>query len=198
MEELIQLLMEALNDEWKAALQYQIHASQLRGIFRDPIAEHMKDHADDEAGHAEQLTVHLFGKGLDLAISVPQVDISSNPIEMISQDLEGEVMAIDRYARILEIIGDDPNFTDTRVLIEAITTDEVSHQDEFAALLRAKVGPRAEAIGGVGGEVTAAIAQQFLRIANQSDGLADRFGTGGVTMLKRADTYTKAAELMIR
>ncbi len=94
---------------------------------------------DDEMGHAESLTVHLFGKGLDLAISVPQVDVSSNPIEMIQQDLEGEVVAIDRYARILDIIGDDTQFTDTRVLIEAITTDEVSHQDEFAALLRAKV-----------------------------------------------------------
>ena len=46
MEELVRLLIEAPNEEWKAALQYQIHASQLRGIFRDPIADHMKDHAD--------------------------------------------------------------------------------------------------------------------------------------------------------
>jgi bacterioferritin len=198
MEELISLLMEALNEEWKAALQYQVHASQLRGIFRDPIGDQMKEHADDECGHAEQLTVHLFGKGLPIEISVPQVDVSSNPIEMISQDLESEVAAIDRYARILDIVGDAPEFTDTRVLIEAITTDEVSHQDEFAALLRAKVGPRAEAIGGPGGPVTAAIAGQFLRIADQSDRLSERFGTGGVVMLKRADSYTKAAETMIR
>ena len=198
MEELVALLMESLNEEWKAALQYLIHASQLRGIFRDPIGDHMKDHAEDEMSHAEQLTVHLFGKGLTIAIQVPQVDISSNPIEMIQQDLEGEVAAIDRYSKILGIIGDAIEFTDTRVLIESITTDEVSHQDEFAALLRAKIGPRAEAIGGAGGPVTAAIANTFLRIADQSDRLADRFGTGGVTMLKRADTYTQAAQMMIR
>ena len=31
MEELIALLIEALNDEWKANFQYEIHASQIKG-----------------------------------------------------------------------------------------------------------------------------------------------------------------------
>lgn len=198
MEELIRLLIQALNDEWKATLQYQIHASQLRGIFREGIGDHMKDHAEDEQRHAEELTAHLFGKGLDVNVTVPEVSTSMNHIEMIAQDLELEVQAIDLYSQILEMIGDNPELSDTRVLIESIMTDEVSHQDEFAAMLRAKVGPRAEAIGGAGGPVTAAIAQTFLKIADQSDRLSDKFGTGGVAMLKRADSYTQAAEMMLR
>jgi rubrerythrin len=117
---------------------------------------------------------------------------------MIAQDLDLEVQAIDLYSQILDVIGESRDLADTKVLIESILTDEVSHQDELAALLRTKVGSRAEAIGGPGGPVTAAIAGQFLKIADQSDQLSDKFGTGGVAMLKRADSYTQAAEMMIR
>jgi bacterioferritin len=134
MQELVPLLMRALNEEWKAVLQYEIHASQLRGIFREGVGEHMKEHADDEERHAEELTAHLFGKGLDVSVTVPEVSTSMNHLEMIAQDLQLEVEAIDLYSQILDLIGDDPELTDTRVLIESILTDEVNHQDEFAAM----------------------------------------------------------------
>lgn len=202
MEQLVAMLNDALSDEWHAVLQYNIHASQLRGIFRDPVAEHMKEHADDEVGHADKLSVHLFGKGAEIQIVVPEPKLPLDPVEMIAADLEDEIQAIDKYTAILEYIGDEPMFTDTRVLIEAITTDEVSHQDENAALLRAKIGSRQEAVSQgapeaeIPDDVMARALNAFVKLADQSDRLA--VITGSRAFAKRADTFSNWAAGFVR
>lgn len=203
MEQLVAMLNEVLNDEWKAAFQYYIHASQLRGLHRDPISEHMKDHADDEVGHAERLSIHLFGKGVDFDVVVPEVRSSLDTVEMIAQDLEDEVTAIDKYSAVLEAIGDAPELTDTRVLIEDITTDEVEHQDENAALLRTKIDARQQALAGgdqgaaIPDDVMAKAVSAFVKLADQSDRIAMR--TNSQAFVRRANILsTWAADCVKR
>lgn len=182
MDELISLLLRALSDEWQAALQYQIHASQLRGLYRDPIADHLKEHADDEIGHAERLTIHLYSRGVDPIVQMPQVDLSTDVVEMLSADLQDEVDAIDLYTQIVAMCEGDEGLTDTRMLIEDILVDEVEHQDDAAALLRGKVGSREEAIGA-GARMAAA--EALIRTAEVYD---DR------DMVEEADDATRVAE----
>jgi len=194
MNKLNAMLIDALNDEWKAAFQYYIHASQFRVLHNDPISEHMKDHADDEVGHAERLSIHLLGKGVDFQVVIPEVSSSLDTVEMIAQDLQDEVTTIDKYSAILDAIGDDPKLTDTRVLIEDITTDEVEHQDENAALLKTKIDARKQAMAGgdqgavIPDEVMAKAMNAFVRLADQSDRLAVR--TNSQAFVRRANVVS--------
>lgn len=204
MNKLNAMLIDALNDEWKANFQYQIHASQLRGLYREGIADHMKEHADDEQDHADRLSIHLFGKGVAFEVVVPEIRSSLDVIEMITQDLEEEIIAIDKYAAILEVIGDDPELADTKVLIEDITTDEVGHQDENAAFIRAKISARTDSDGDmpkvnlekVPDDVMARALNAFVKLADQSDRLA--VITGSRAFAKRADTFSGWAAGFVR
>ena len=187
MEELVSLLIEALNDEWKAYLQYQIHASQLRGLHRDNISDFLKGHADDEYDHAERLTIHFYSRGIPVNISIPPIEVSSDTKEMLKQDLEGEIQAIDRYSMIVEMLGDDPSLADTRTLIEDIMLSEVEHQDETAALLRSRISSREQAIGTAGSD---------LAIADQSDRIASLIPRVTDVFIRRANVYTEEAKRM--
>ena len=185
MDELIALLIEALNDEWKANFQYEIHASQIKGLHRDGKAEFLKEHADDERDHAERLTIHFFSRGIPVNLSIPPIEVAPDLIKMLQQDLDGEVEAIDRYARIVEMLGDDPALADTRTLIEDIMLDEVEHQDETAVLLKATISSRQEAIG---------MADSNLAIADQSDRLASIIRVNDPSVfIRRANAYTEEA-----
>jgi bacterioferritin len=185
MEELIALLIEALNDEWHAALQYMIQSSMVRGLLRDPIADHLKEHGDDEVGHAEKLAIHLYSRGIPVNIEVPPVSVPEKIPEMIQQDLNDEVKAIDRYACIIEMVEGNPQLADTRILIEDLLLDEIGHQDEAAAYLRAKIASREEAVGAAGAD---------LAIADQSDRLASIvWGGNPEAFVRRADFYTEEA-----
>lgn len=135
MEKIISLLKESLDQEWKAALQYDIHAALFKGLDRDTMMEHLEDHAGDERDHAKQLVIHLAAKGESVDPKIPAPEIGSSMEEMIDQDLKGEIETIDRYAEILNLCGDDKDKMDTIMLVEGILADEVEHQDELAAFL---------------------------------------------------------------
>ena len=164
MDELIQLLIKALSDEYQAALQYIVHANQLRGLYRDPIADHLKEHADDEIAHADRLTIHLYSHGVDVTVEMPQFSIPSDTVGMLSQDLQDEGEAIDIYSQIVALCEDNEALMDTKMLIEDILVDEVEHQDEVAALLRAKASG-----GGLTGGQRQAAASALLRTAEVLD-----------------------------
>jgi bacterioferritin len=123
--DLITLLSKALSDEWKAHLQYVIHASRMRGLAKDSIAEHLDEHADDEKNHAERLTKHFYSHGLPIDINIENFNPGNDIIEMINMDLEDEVKAIDLYTQIVRLCEDIPELTDTRMLIEDILVDEL-------------------------------------------------------------------------
>jgi len=140
--DLVNLLSQALSDEWKAHLQYVIHASRMRGLAKDPIAEHLDEHAEDEKGHAERLTRHFYSHGLPIDVNIEEFNPGNEIVEMINLDLEAEVQAIDLYTKIVSLCEDVPELTDTRTLIEDILVDEVDHQDDNASFIKAQIDER--------------------------------------------------------
>lgn len=139
MNELLQLLLSSINDEWEAATTYGIQATMLRGLYRDPVAEHLDEHAEDERGHAQRLTLHLYARGVDIDVKLSELTIGVTIEDMLRIDLKLEIEAIDKYTKIIQLCEDNPELTDTKVLIEDILTDEIEHMDDYAALLRTKV-----------------------------------------------------------
>lgn len=180
-ENIVGLLMEALSDEWKAMLQYQIHASRMRGLHGGGIAEHLEEHAEDERAHAERLTKHFYSHDLPIEINIPQFNPGNDTIEMIQLDLEGEIEAIDRYTKIAELCEDIPELTDTRILIEDILIDEVEHQDENASFIKAKIEEKTDNFSGT---ERVSLASSLIKAADVVDVLG---------LEEFADRYTKIA-----
>jgi bacterioferritin (cytochrome b1) len=172
------MLRDALNDEYQAELQYDIHAAMFVGFDRDQIGEHLEEHAGDERGHAKQIVVHLYAKGETVNPEVPAPKTASTMEEMIDQDLQGEIETIERYAEILEALGDEKEYMDTIMLVEGILADEVEHQDELAAFL-AKSAKEALSVAG-----RRVVAQRLAESAKHMDSL----GWAG-----RADHLTETA-----
>ncbi len=144
MNKLLQLLQDSLNDEWEAHSIYSIQAAKLRGLHRDPIGDHFQEHADDEKGHAERLTIHLFSHGVEPDITVPEIKVESDLPTMLERDLKDEMGAIDRYDEIIKICEQNDQIKDTRILIEDILLKEIEHQDELAMLLEDEAPERAQ------------------------------------------------------
>jgi bacterioferritin len=146
MNDLITLIQSAINDEWKSATIYEIQKTMIKGLLRDPIGEHFEEHAEEEERHAEKLTLHLFSRGVDVNVVIPEFNVGSTVEEMLRIDLQLEIDAIDKYSKILSQCENIPEIKDTKMLIEDILLDEVAHQDEFAAMLRTKIQSKEKAI----------------------------------------------------
>lgn len=166
--DLIELLMEALSDEWLSMLRYQIHASRMRGIYGETISEHLQEHADDEKDHADRLTRHFYAHDIPIDINIPAFNPGNEPVEMIQLDLEGEIQAINRYTKIAELCEDIPELTDTRMLIEDLLVEEVDHQDDDASFIKAKINSRETPMSV---ESKISIASTFIKAADLSDDL---------------------------
>jgi len=180
-DELISLLSKALSDEWKAMLQYKIHASRMRGLYRDSIAEHLEEHANDEQSHADRLTIHFYSQGIPIDVNIPEFNPGNETIEMINMDLEDEIGAINLYTQIISLCEGVEELTDTRMLIEDILVDEVEHQDDNAAFIRAKVSER-EAQLNINQRIV--VASNLIKAADNADALG---------LEEIANKYTKFA-----
>lgn len=181
---LIRLLSEALSDEWKAALQYKIHASRMRGLYSGGIAEHLDEHANDEIEHAERLTKHFYARGIPIDINIPKFNPGNEPLEMIRLDLQGELDAIERYRKIVELCDGKPKYIDTQMLIEDILVDEVEHQDDDASFIKKTI----DKSDPLSPKVKLAISSTLVKVANVADDLgleelADRY-TDIIKMIK--------------
>ena len=146
MNELIQLLLSSLGDEWLSNLTYRIQASLLRGLYRDPVADLLITHAEEEESHASQLSLHLYSRGISPEIKMPELKIGNNIEEMLKIDLQLELAAVDKYTKILQICEPEASLMDTKMMIESILDQEREHTDEFAALLRTKIESKAVAM----------------------------------------------------
>ena len=50
---LLELLNKAYADEWLAYYQYWVGAKVAKGIMREPVANELMEHANEELEHAE-------------------------------------------------------------------------------------------------------------------------------------------------
>jgi bacterioferritin len=108
--ELIQMLNEALAEEWLAYYQYWIGARMIEGPMRSEIEPELLLHATEELGHAELVVNRIIQLGGTPVLNPDQwKELSKCPYEepsdpyievVLEQNLRGERCAIQRYQDI--------------------------------------------------------------------------------------------------
>jgi bacterioferritin len=141
LQRVIEVCNEALATEIVCVLRYKRHYYTASGIHSEPVAAEFLEHAADEQRHADKLAARISQLGgspdfdpARLSIrSHTQYDGSENLVDMITEDLVAERIAIASYTEIAQWIGDgDPT---TRRLFEQLLADEEEHADDLKSLL---------------------------------------------------------------
>jgi len=140
-ETVIKLLNEALATEIVCVLRYKRHYFMAQGIHADPIASEFLTHANEEQGHADQLSARIVQLGgapnLNpdglLSRSHSEYVEGQNLVDMIKEDLIAERIAIDSYTDMIRYIGD--NDITTRRILEGILAVEEEHADDLVSFL---------------------------------------------------------------
>ena len=138
----VAVLNEALATELVCVLRYKRHYFMAEGINAGPVAAEFLQHAAEEQGHADQIAariVQLQGEpDFDPATLVKRSHAEYAPgkdlLDMITEDLVAERVAIDSYGEIARWLG-DADIT-TRRLIESILAVEEEHADDMLNLLK--------------------------------------------------------------
>ena len=140
-ETVVNVLNEALATEIVCVLRYRRHYFMASGIHAEGVAAEFLQHSNEEQGHADQIAqriVQLGGapnfspEGL-LTRSHAEYVEGETLLDMITEDLVAERIAIDSYRDIVQYLGnDDPT---TRRLMETILAMEEEHADDLVSLL---------------------------------------------------------------
>jgi bacterioferritin len=143
-DQLIQLLNEALSEEWLAYYQYWIGARIMEGPMRSEIEPELLLHANQELGHAVLVVNRIIQLGGTPVLNPEKwktyakcdYEEPTDPyIEVIlEQNLRGERCAIQRYQQIA-------NFTygkdyATYQMAITILNDELEHEHDIEDFLR--------------------------------------------------------------
>jgi bacterioferritin len=134
------MLNGALATELICVLRYKRHYFMADGIHASAVAAEFLEHANEEAGHADQLAKRIVQLGgapnfspIGLADRSHAEYVEGSTLEeMIKENLIAERIAIDSYREMIAFIGDtDP--TTRRVLTQILEVEE-EHADELASL----------------------------------------------------------------
>jgi len=138
----ITLLNEALATEIVCVLRYKRHYFMATGLSSLSVKGEFLQHATEEQVHADRLAdriVQLGGEpnlspeGL-LSRSHSEYVEGASLVEMITEDLIAERIAIDSYREMITYVGtDDPT---TRKVLEGILAQEEEHAEDLASLLK--------------------------------------------------------------
>jgi len=138
-KKLIQMLNEALAEEWLAYYQYWIGSRVIEGPMRTNIEQELQVHADQELNHAVMVADRIdqlggtpllspndwmkYSKCKYLAPEDPYVE------KILEQNLDGERCAIKRYKEIADFThGKD--YT-TYQMATTILDEELEHEQEI-------------------------------------------------------------------
>ena len=145
-ETVITLLNEALATELVCVLRYKRHYFMASGINSLGVKAEFLQHAAEEQLHADQLAERIVQLGGEPNLS-PEGMLSRSHseyvegdslVEMLTEDLVAERIAIDSYREMVTYAGtDDPT---TRRILEGILAQEEEHAEDLASLLK-KRGP---------------------------------------------------------
>ena len=115
--EVLRLLNEALATEIVCVLRYRRHHFMARGIDAKSTADEFLVHSNEEQGHADRLAERIVQLGGEPDFSPDSLSKRSHAeyvaggtlLEMISEDLVAERIAIDSYREMIQYLGDlDP------------------------------------------------------------------------------------------
>lgn len=142
----IEILQAVLATEIVCVLRYTMNAVAATGISSDGVKEEFDEHAKEEQEHmrkvAERInqlggTPNFNPEGL-LSRSASQYVQGANLVEMIKENLIAERIACEHYRELIRFFADkDPT---TRVMMEAILTNEEEHANDMHDLLVAHEG----------------------------------------------------------
>ncbi|MBN8736444.1 MAG: bacterioferritin [Xanthomonadales bacterium] len=148
-ETVLKVLNEALATEIVCVLRYKYHYFMASGINAKAIADEFLVHANEEQGHADQIsqritqldgTPNLSPEGL-LTRSHSEYVEGTDLVDMIKEDLVAERIAIESYSEIIRYLGtDDPT---TRRMMEGILAMEEEHAEDLSTML-AELGHKGE------------------------------------------------------
>ena len=148
----ITLLNAALATELVCVLRYKRHYFMATGISSLSVKGEFLQHATEEQVHADQLAERIVQLGGEPNLS-PEGMLSrshseyvegASLVEMITEDLIAERIAIDSYREMVAYVGtDDPT---TRKVLEGILAQEEEHAEDLASLLK-ELGPQAHSPG---------------------------------------------------
>jgi len=138
-DELIQMLNEALCEEWLAYYQYWIGARMMEGPMRSEIEPELLVHADQELNHAVMVVERIIQLGGTpiltpadwMKLSKCDYEIPSDPyVEVIlNQNLNGERCAIQRYKGIADYTNGKDHTT--HQMATTILNEELEHEQDI-------------------------------------------------------------------
>lgn len=141
-ERVIDVLNEVLATEIVCVLRYKRHYFTATGLSAGPVAQEFLEHANEEQQHADMAAERICQLGGEpnfspeglAARSHTEYDASSGLLEMVTEDLVAERIAVASYQEIIRWLGnDDPT---TRRMIEAILAQEETHAEDMLSLLK--------------------------------------------------------------
>jgi bacterioferritin len=141
-ETVITLLNEALATEIVCVLRYKRHYFMATGLSSRSVKEEFLQHATEEQTHADQLAERIVQLGGEpnlspeglLSRSHSEYVEGTSLVEMITENLIAERIAIDSYREMITYVGtDDPT---TRKVLEGILAQEEEHAEDLASLLK--------------------------------------------------------------
>ena len=149
-ETVIKLLNDALATEIVCVLRYKRHYFMATGISSLSVKNEFLQHATEEQVHADQLAERIVQLGGEPNLSPEGILSRSHSeyvegtslVEMITEDLIAERIAIDSYREMIAYVG--TNDSTTRKVLERILAQEEEHAEDLASLLK-DLGPQANA-----------------------------------------------------
>jgi bacterioferritin len=140
-ERVIAVLNEVLATELVCVLRYRRHHYMAEGINSGPVAAEFLEHANEEQGHADAIATRIvqlrgepdFNPATLVARSHAEYVPGTDLIDMITEDLVAERVAIASYQEIVRWLGDGD--TTSRRVIEEILAVEEEHADDLLTLL---------------------------------------------------------------
>ena len=141
-ERVIAVLNEALATELVCVLRYKRHYYMAEGINAAPIAAEFLQHAAEEQGHADQIAARIvqlqgepdFDPATLVQRSHAEYVAGNDLVDMITEDLVAERVAIASYGEIARWLGDSD--ITTRRLMESILAVEEEHADDLLTFLK--------------------------------------------------------------
>ena len=140
-EQVLQVLNEVLATEIVCTLRYRNNYHVAQGIHAEAVAAELKQHADEELGHADRVAERIsqLGGQPDLnpaslmQRSHAEYTTSESLRALLEENLVAERVAIETYSEIVRWLGDgDPT---TRRMMEELLEKEEEHADDLARLL---------------------------------------------------------------
>ena len=142
----IEILQSVLATEIVCVLRYTMHAVTASGISSEGIKAEFAEHAKEEQEHmmavAERIdqlggTPNFNPEGLAMRSASQYAEVDSL-IEMITENLIAERIAVDHYRELIRYFADDDPAT--RVMLEGILSVEEEHATDMQDLLEAHQG----------------------------------------------------------